>query len=213
MAWLNMLVVGLILLLVAVIIKAMRQWQPHSNAFGLRLRRVDSPDGYQGLAAHNIQRERPQDVLEATGLLNQAYPSLVSREERDRENRAHSFGAAARLIRETMVDHARGRRPKEGVAVVEELPLDVACAFSPAKSRELVELDDALRNLEQMDPQQGRIVELRYFGGLTVEETAEVLGISPRMVKRDWIVARAWLHGEIAGRIDAMIPDQCGQFK
>jgi RNA polymerase sigma factor (TIGR02999 family) len=112
-----------------------------------------------------------------------------------------------------MVDHARGRHLGKHRGLAEKLRLDGAHAFSPAKSRELVELDDALRDLERQDPQQGRIVELRYFGGLTVEETAEVLGISPRTVKRDWRVARAWLHGELSGRRDAMIPDRCGQFK
>jgi RNA polymerase sigma factor (TIGR02999 family) len=83
---------------------------------------------------------------------------------------------------------------------VEKLPVDEARDFSPAKSREQVELDDALHSLEELDPQQARIVELRFFGGLTVEETAEVLGISPRTVKRDWSVARAWLQSELSGK-------------
>jgi RNA polymerase sigma factor (TIGR02999 family) len=199
MAWLNMVVLGLILLLVAVIIKVRRQWQPHSNALGLRLPRMVPPDSNHGLALHNIQRERPQRALQATGLLNEACLRLVSREKKDWKNRAHSFGAAARLIRETMVDHARGRWPRENGGLVEKFPLNEAYAFSPAKSRELVELDDALRDLEQLDPQQGQIVELRYFGGLTVEETAEVLGISPHIVERDWSVARAWLHAGVFG--------------
>jgi RNA polymerase sigma factor (TIGR02999 family) len=84
--------------------------------------------------------------------------------------------------------------------LVEKLPVDEARDFSPAKSRGLVELDDALHSFEELDPQQARIVELRFFGGLTVEETAEVLGISPLIVKRDWSVARAWLQSELSGK-------------
>lgn len=197
MAWLNTVVVGLILLLVAVIITVRRQWQPYSSALGLRLRRMVSSDSYHASALHNTLQGRLQHALQTTGHLNEDCLRLVSREKSDWKNRAHSFGAVARLIRETMVEHARGRWPRKSGGLVEKLPLDEAYAFSPAKSRELVELNDALRDLEQLDPQQGRIVELRYFGGLTVEETAEVLGISPRTVKRDWSVARAWLHGEI----------------
>ena len=165
------------------------------------------------LAAHYMRQERPDHTLQASALLNEAYLRLASQEKGLWQDRARSFGAAARLIRETMVDHARGRHLGKHRGLAEKLRLDGAHAFSPAKSRELVELDDALRDLERQDPQQGRIVELRYFGGLTVEETAEVLGISPRTVKRDWRVARAWLHGELSGRRDAMIPDRCGQFK
>lgn len=94
---------------------------------------------------------------------------------------------------------ARGRQ-ESGGGLTEKLPLDKALEFSPAKSRELVELDEALRSLAQFDPRQARVVELRFFGGLTAEETAEVLGISPRTVKREWSVARAWLHGELSGK-------------
>jgi RNA polymerase sigma factor (TIGR02999 family) len=174
---------------------------------------MGSLDGYHRAAAHYMRREHPEHTLQATALLNEACLRLVSQEKRDWQNRAHSFGVVARLIRETMVDHARGRPSGKRRGLVEKLPLDEAYALSPAKSRELVELDDALRDLEQQDPQQGRIVELRYFGGLTVEETGEVLGISPRTVKRDWSVARAWLHAEISGRRDAVIPHRCGQSK
>jgi RNA polymerase sigma factor (TIGR02999 family) len=102
-------------------------------------------------------------------------------------------------MREILVDHARARQAGKRGGMAEKLPLDQALDFSPARSRELIELDNALKSLGQIDPQQARVVELRFFGGLTVEETAEVLGISPRTVKRDWAVARAWLHGELSG--------------
>jgi RNA polymerase sigma factor (TIGR02999 family) len=152
------------------------------------------------LAAHYMRRERPDHTLQTTALLNEAYLRLVSQEKTDWQDRAHFFRIAARLMREILVDHARGRQAGKRGGLVEKLPLDEARDFSPAKAREVVELDEALRSLEQLDPQQGRIVELRFFGGLTVEETAEVLGISPRTVKRDWNVARAWLHGELTGK-------------
>ena len=152
------------------------------------------------LAAHYMRQERQDHTLQATALLNEAYLRLVSQEKTEWQDRAHFFGVAARLMREILVDHARARQAGKRGGLVEKLPLDEAHDFSPAKSRELVELDDALRSLEKLDPQQARIVELRFFAGLTVEETAEVLGISPRTVKRDWSVARAWLHGELSGK-------------
>ena len=152
------------------------------------------------LAGHYMRQERPDHTLQATALLNEAYLRLVSQERTDWQDRAHFFGIAARLMREILVDHARGRQAGKRGGLVEKFSIDEARDFSPARPRELVELDDALRSLEKLDTQQARIVELRFFGGLTVEETAEVLGISPRTVKRDWSVARAWLHGELSGK-------------
>jgi len=103
-------------------------------------------------------------------------------------------------MRQILVDHATVREEEKHGGRVQKLALDEALEFSPAMSRELIALDDALKSLEQLDPQQARVVEHRFFGGLTVEETAEVLGISPRTVKRDWRVARLWLHHEVSGR-------------
>lgn len=152
------------------------------------------------LAAHYMRQERPDHTLQATALMNEAYLRLVSQENTDWQDRAHFFGIAARLMRQILVDHARGHQAGKRGGLAEKLPLDELREFSPTKSRELVQLDDALRSLEELDPRQARIVELRFFGGLTVEETAEVLGISPRTVKREWSVARAWLHGELSGK-------------
>ena len=152
------------------------------------------------LAAHYMRRERPDHTLQATALVNEAYLRLVSQEATSWQDRAHFFGVAAHLMRQILVDHARSRQAGKRGGPAEKLPLDEALELSPARSRELIELDDALKSLGQLDPQQARVVELRFFAGLTVEETAEVLGISPRTVKRDWSVARAWLHGELSGR-------------
>ncbi len=149
------------------------------------------------LAASYMRRERPDHTLQATALVHEAYMRLVSQGETDWQDRAHFFGIAAHLMRQILVEHARARQAGKRGSAVEKLALDQALEFTPARSRELVELDNALESLEQIDPRQARVVELRFFGGLTVEETAEVLGIAPRTVKRDWRVARAWLHGEI----------------
>jgi RNA polymerase sigma-70 factor, ECF subfamily len=149
------------------------------------------------LAARYMRRERPDHTLQATALVNEAYLRLVSQEGTDWRDRVHFFGVASRLMRQILVEHARARQAGKRGGKVEKLPLDQALEVSPARSRELIELDDALESLGRLDPQQVRVVELRFFGGLTVEETAEVLGISPRTVKRDWRVARLWLHREL----------------
>jgi RNA polymerase sigma-70 factor, ECF subfamily len=146
------------------------------------------------LASHYMRRERPDHTLQATALLNEAYLRLVSQKATEWQDRAHFFGVAAHLMREILVDHARARQARKRGGHVETFALEEAHDLSTGKSRELVELDDALRSLEEIDSRQCRIVELRFFGGLTVEETAEVLGISPRTVKRDWTAARAWLY-------------------
>jgi RNA polymerase sigma-70 factor (ECF subfamily) len=152
------------------------------------------------LAASYMRGERPDHTLQTTALVNEAYLRLVPQKETGWRDRAHFFGVAARLMREILVEHARARHAGKRGGKVEKLSLDQSLEFSPARSRELIELDDALECLGRLDPQQARVVELRFFGGLTVEETAEVLGISPRTVKRDWAVARAWLHGELSGK-------------
>ena len=150
------------------------------------------------LAASYMRGERPDHTLQTTALVNEAYLRLVPQKETGWRDRAHFFGVAARLMREILVEHARARHAGKRGGKAEKLSLDQALEFSPARSRELIELDVALECLGRLDPQQARVVELRFFGGLTVEETAEVLGISPRTVKRDWAVARAWLHGELS---------------
>ena len=155
-------------------------------------------DHLHRLAASYMSGERPDHTLQATGLVNEAYLRLVSQETTQWRDRRHFFGIAARLMRQILVEHARARyAAKRGGAAQTFVSMEEEPDLSSARSRELLQLDDALQCLDRLDPQQARVVELRFFGGLTVEETAEVLGISPRTVKRDWAVARAWLHGEL----------------
>ena len=144
-----------------------------------------------------MRRERPDHTLQTTALVHEAYLRLVRQEAIHWQGRSHFFGIAAQLMRRVLIDHARGllRKKRGGVAMV--LPLDEALAFSPEHSQELVRLDEALDRLAKLDMRQSRIVELRFFGGLSVEETAEYLGISPKTVKRDWAVAKAWLHAQV----------------
>jgi RNA polymerase sigma factor (TIGR02999 family) len=147
------------------------------------------------IASRRLAREWREDALHTTALVNEAYLKLVGQREVDWQNRAHFFAIAAQLMRRIVVDAARRRlsrkRGRGGVA----MPLDDLPAPEPAVSRiDVVALDIALSELERLDPDLGRIVELRFFGGMTVEQTAEVLGTSPATVKREWAVAKGWLH-------------------
>ena len=149
--------------------------------------------------AHRYMRmERRGHTLQTTALVNEAYLRLVDQAQVDWQNRAQFLGVAARLMRHILVDHARElRRGKRGGGA-HVLPLDEGLVFSPAKSAALVALDDALNELAGFDPRKAQIVELRYFGGLSVEETADVLGVHPNTVIRDWSLARAWLKCELS---------------
>jgi len=160
-------------------------------------------DELRRLAGHYMRREREGHTLQATALVHEAYMKLVEQRSVNWQSRAHFFGIAAQIMRRLLVDHARGRlRDKRGGGH-QLVPLDDALVFSPEQSSGLVELDGALDRLETIDPRQARIVELRFFAGLTVEEAAEVLGVSPKTVKRDWSVAKAWLYGELKAAYDA----------
>jgi len=152
------------------------------------------------LAAHYMKHERPGHTLQPTALVNEAYLRLVAWQEANWKDRAHFFRVAARLMRQILVEHARARSAGKRGGSIQKITLDEALEFSPERSDELIALDDALQSLERLDPRQTQIVELRFFVGLSVEETAEALGISARTVKRDWNVARAWLHGELTQR-------------
>jgi RNA polymerase sigma factor (TIGR02999 family) len=130
--------------------------------------------------------------------VHEAYLRLIDQRYVRWQNRAHFFGIAAQLIRRILVDHARAHQAQKRGADAPVLSLDEAVAAPEKRDLNLVALDDALNDLARIDPQQGRIVELRFFTGLSIEETAEVLGISPATVKRDWVVAKAWLHRELS---------------
>jgi RNA polymerase sigma-70 factor (ECF subfamily) len=144
-----------------------------------------------------MRRERADHTLQATALVHEAYLKLVQHPSADWQNRAHFFGIAAQVMRHILIDHARGHGREKRGAGQQVVPLDEALVFSPEKSVELLRLDESLQRLTMLDPRQGRIVELRFFGGLSVEETAQVLEISPKTVKREWSMAKAWLHGDL----------------
>jgi len=148
------------------------------------------------LAGHYMRAERPDHTLQATALVHEAYLKLVDQTQVTYQNRAHFFGIAAQLMRRILVDHARAHQAeKRGSG--QKLQLDEAAALPESREVDLVALDEALQELAKLDPQQSRIVELRFFAGLSIEETATVLEISPATVKRDWAMARAWLHQQI----------------
>jgi RNA polymerase sigma factor (TIGR02999 family) len=149
-------------------------------------------------AARYLRRERPGNTLQTTGLVHETYLRLVDQKHVQWQNRAHFFGIAAHLMRRILVDHVRMRTAVKRGGFDLKLPLDEAVAASKEREIDLVTLDEALTRLAEIDEQQSRIVELRFFGGLSVEETADVLGVSERTVKRDWQVAKLWLRREIA---------------
>lgn len=161
------------------------------------------------LAKSYMRRERPDHTLQATALVNEAYLKLVKQNAVNWQGRSHFFGIAAQLMRRILIDHARGHLREKRGGAKEVLPLNEALVFSPERSEELVKLDEALERLSKIDARQSRIVELRFFGGLSVEEAAEFLGISPKTVKRDWSVAKAWLHGELR-QTDGDVPRAVG---
>jgi RNA polymerase sigma factor (TIGR02999 family) len=153
-------------------------------------------------ASRYLRRERVGHTLQTTALIHEAYLRLVDQKNVHWQNRAHFFGIAAQLMRRILVDHARTKkRAKRGGSNI-RVSFDEANAMVQGQDLDIVALDEALHRLAEIDEQQNRIVELRFFSGLTVEETAEVLGISPATVKRDWSVAKAWLHREITRELD-----------
>jgi RNA polymerase sigma factor (TIGR02999 family) len=154
------------------------------------------------IASRRLSREWRPGALQTTALVNEAYLKLVDQRRVDWQNRAHFFGLAAQLMRRILVDDARRRlQAKHGGGTV-ETPIDglpLAAAAPDVDAVDALTLDRALRELQQIDEDQAKLVELRFFGGLTVEETAVVMGVSPRTVKREWAVARGWLHRVIGG--------------
>ncbi len=151
------------------------------------------------LAHHYMSRERVGHTLQTTALVNEAYLRLVNSKDVQWQNRTHFFAIAATLMRNILVDHARRQGfSKRGAGCKTEL--EGAMVVSQERAQEVVALDDVLKQLAVLDPQQSRIVELRFFGGLTIEETAEVLSLSPATIKREWKSAKAWLYRELAKR-------------
>lgn len=149
------------------------------------------------LARRYMAGERPGHTLQASALVNEAYLKLVDNRRVQWQNRAHFFGISAQLMRRILVDFARRRHYLKRGGGAQQVTLDEEFVVSPSGSKDLVAIDDALKALEAVDARKARVVELRFFGGLSVDETAETLKVSPDTVLRDWRLARAWLHGEL----------------
>lgn len=146
-----------------------------------------------------LRRERSGHTLQATALVHEAYLRLIKAQGLEWQNREQFFGISANLMRQILVDHARTATAVKRGGTAPNLPLDESLTISGESDANLLLLDAALNKLALIDAQAARIVELRYFAGLTIEETAEILKTSPMTVKREWATARAWLHREIAG--------------
>ena len=155
-------------------------------------------DELRRLARHYMRRERAGHSLQTTALVNEAYMRLVDYKRMRWQNRAHFLAVAAQAMRRILVDHARRRNPKRG-ADAEHVSLDAAVVIGTDRSHDFVSLDDALNTLGELAPRKAKVVELRFFGGLSVDETAEVLHVSSITVMREWKSAKAWLYRELTG--------------
>ena len=149
------------------------------------------------LAKGYMRQERPGHLLQTTALINEAYLRLIDCKQVHWRNRAYFFGVAAQLMRRILVDFARARHQDKRGGGACQVSLDEAAAVSVERNAEFIALDEALERLAAIDPRRSRMVELRFFGGLSEEETAEALKVSPRTVRREWSLARAWLHREL----------------
>lgn len=149
------------------------------------------------MARRYMAKQSPGHTLQPTALINEAYIRLADSPGKEWQNRLHFFGVAASAMRHVLVDYARSSRSAKRGGAQKPLPLDERFVVSDQRLAEVVELDDALTALEKLNARQSKVVELRYFGGLSVEETAELVGVSPETVMRDWRAAKAWLHREL----------------
>jgi RNA polymerase sigma factor (TIGR02999 family) len=156
-------------------------------------------DELRALAETYLRQERPDHTLQATALVHEAYVRLVKQEEIEWQNRAHFFAVAAQAIRRILVDHARGRAREKRGGGCQRVALEEDIAVTPERDLDLVALDEALGKLAQLHPRQAQVVELRFFGGLGLNEVASFLGVSRRTAEGDWSMARAWLRRELRG--------------
>jgi RNA polymerase sigma factor (TIGR02999 family) len=157
-------------------------------------------DDLRRLAAGYMGRETPGHSLQPTALVHEAYVRLIDQRRVQWRNRAHFFGVAANMMRRILVDHARKVRANKRGGAAERVTLTADDVAAPEQSFDVLALHESLERLAAFDPQQERIVELRYFGGLTIEETAEVVGVSPATVVREWTIAKAWLRTDMSAR-------------
>ena len=154
-------------------------------------------DELRRLAQKYLSRERPGHTLQTTALVHEAYLRLVDQKQVDWQNRAQFFGIAAQMMRRILINYAQDRNAKKRQGYATKISLDDAVSFFEKRELDLMELDEALNRLAALDPQQTQIVELRFFGGLTIEEVSEVLGISPATTKREWDSAKLWLRRQL----------------
>ena len=149
------------------------------------------------IARRALRGERANHTLQTSALINEAYLRLVDQSALDWQDRGHFFAVATRVMRHILIDHARARDYAKRGGSITHLPLDDGAFAVQERAKELIALDEALERLAIVDERKSQVVELRFFGGLTVEETAEVMGLSPITIKREWRVAKAWLHSEL----------------
>lgn len=147
-----------------------------------------------------MSRENPHHSLQTTGLINETYLKLIDQRESNWQNRAHFFALAAQIMRRILINYARDRQTEKRGGGAEHLNLEDVTILSPEKSEELLRLDEALKKLAEIDPVKSRIVEMRYFGGMTIGETGQILKMAPTTVSFHWRLARAWLGREIRGK-------------
>lgn len=175
----------------------LRRWSGGDRAALDELIRAVYPE-LQRIALRYLQNERHSHTLQSTALVHEAYLRLAARHDVHWNDRAHFFAVAARIIRGILVDYTRSRLAQKRGAGAARIEVDESMAAEIPRQVDLLDLDRALDALQQLDPQQSQIVELRFFGGLSIEEAAEVLKISPATVKRDWVMAKAWLRRHTA---------------
>jgi RNA polymerase sigma-70 factor (ECF subfamily) len=156
-------------------------------------------DELRRIAHRYVQRERDGHTLQTTALVNEAYLRLAAQQKVDWQNRAHFFAVTAQVMRHILIDHARRRRYAKHGGEVRQIPIEDAAEMSMQRASELIALEEALNELAKLDQRKSRVVELRYFGGLSLEETAAVLEISLMTVRRDWRAAKAWLYRRMNG--------------
>jgi len=149
------------------------------------------------IAKRRLEAKRGDPILDTTALVNEAYLRLIDRKQSSWQDRAHFFAVCAKTMRRILVDHARARHAAKRGGGAPQITLNEAASVAPEQASDLLAIDEALEALARIDVRKGRVVELRFFGGLSEEETAEVLGVSTRTVKRDWALAKAWLTREL----------------
>ena len=177
----------------------LRDWQKGNRDAGERLMTIVHME-LKKISQAYLKRESEHATLQSTELVNEAFIRLIKQKDIEYQDRIHFFGVAAKLMRQILIENLRKKSALKRGGASRELALDEAIGISKKRSLNLVRLDEALIELETIDPRKSRLVELRFFAGLTIEETALVLNISPATLKREWLLAKAWLHRHISGQ-------------